>query len=259
MKKGKKILGLMIYEPPWQYYVKYKRFLYELKSPFLDSIDFFTDAKLSFAFEKLDKYGVVIFFYHDPLKQLYPEVYEYAKKVKNYCTKKGIIFINNPDALSLSQKSMQLSLLKNKKINVAKTYSFSNWNDFFADKGLKYPIFFRYDIGHDSLGEGCSEPFKSKKELNESKIWKNKKWNKRNHLEGIVAVEWIDTKGKDGFYRKYRMFVFGDLVIKGPLQISGDWFVHGNNALKNKSCRLEDKIFMKYNGLANLDNHIRWM
>jgi len=100
------MLALMPYEPPWQYYAKYRRFLEELKHPFSERIDFLVDQKLSLTAKSLKPYKAVAFFYHDLLEALYPDVYRYAKRVESECSKLGIRMINRPDPLSWSAKSV---------------------------------------------------------------------------------------------------------------------------------------------------------
>lgn len=234
----------MLYEPPWQYYVKYKRFLHELSHPFASYIDFYIDKNMGIGEDVLAKYKAVAFFYHDPLKQLYPPIYEYAKKIQVACVRNNISFLNDPDSLSLSTKSIQLALLAQHGFKVAKAYSFEEWHELLDNKSLIYPLFVRYDCGHDSLGEGYSGPFYSQEELENSSTWEGRTWKESKHLKGFVAIEWLDTRSPDGLYRKYRVFVFGDYVIRGPLQISRHWFVHGNNVLSNDKMRQEAECFL---------------
>lgn len=235
MHKKEKILAVMVYEPPWQYYVKYKRFLSELNHPFKKKIDFYIDDSLTFNPDVFRGYGAVVFFYHDPLKQLYPDVYKYAKKIENYCLLNEIAFINRPDALSLSSKSDQLRLMRTNGFNVANAFPFKKWDEIFENDTLRYPIFIRYNAGHDSLAEGFSQIFYSKDELRNSKELKEKKWKESEYLKGKVAVEWIDTKSVDNLYYKYRVFVFGSTVLRGPVQVSSHWCVHANNTIKSKN------------------------
>lgn len=240
----KKMLALMLYEPLWQYYVKYKRFLEELKHPFLANVEFHTDEQMNIREETVLKYGAVSFFYHDSLKQLYPEAYSYAKRIEDICKRHDIPFLNKPDALSDSAKSIQLKLLAENGFKAAQVYPFANWKELLENEEMRYPIFIRYDCGHDSLGEGYSEPFHSREELLASKIWEQRKWEKTEHLDGLVAVGWLDTRSEDGLYRKYRVFAFGDAVLRGPLQISDQWFVHGNNALREEAFQKEAEQFL---------------
>jgi hypothetical protein len=240
----KKLIAILPYEPPWQYYTKYKRFLQELDHPFLDEINFYVDKSLSISQDVIKKYDVVIFYYHDPLKQLYPDIYKYAKNIESFCDANGITFINKPDTLSNSSKSTQLNLLSKGGFTVAKSHLFKNDSDLLKQKNIKYPIFIRHDSGHDSLAEGVSDIIYSDVDL--SRIFKKneKKLEDNDYLKGLVALGWIDTKSSDGFYRKYRVFVFGNFIIRGPLQISQNWFVHSENIVKRKDLEDENKKFM---------------
>lgn len=244
MDQDFKLLALMPYEPPWQYYVKYRRFLGELKHPFLRKVDFLVDETLSVGNNTLKHYKAVVFFYHDPLEALYPKIYRYAKRVEQECFRMGITMINRPDPLSWSVKSIQLDILAKNGFSVAKIYKLRDIDDLLSNPEVQYPIFLRYDAGHDSLGQNYRGPFFSLDELRKSDLDKSI-WNRTEHLDGVVALRWIDTRGKDGLYRKYRVFVFGNSVLNGPMFVSSDWFVHGHNQMRNKSADRENERFMQ--------------
>jgi len=130
------------------------------------------------------------------------------------------------------------------RFRVAKTYGFQDIDAAVSDPGFEYPIFLRYDAGHDSLGQNYQGPFFSADELKKSGLNEGA-WEKTEHLDGVIAVQWIDTRDADGLYRKYRAFVFGGHVLKGPLLVSNDWFVHRNNQIENDSTDKENRIFMQ--------------
>jgi len=239
-----KLLALSLYEPAWQYYIKYKRFTTDLNHPFRSRVDFIADGKMALEEKDILPYKAVVFFHHDPLKQLYPEAYEYAKRIELICDRNGIRFLNRPDALSASAKSVQLGLLAKGGFNVAEAETFKTWEEFLFDKERAYPLFVRYEYGHDSLGEAVSGPFFSRDEVVKAEPWKHDKWLKKEHFDGLVAIAWKDTRSVDGCFRKYRVFVFGDTVMRGPLQISNHWFVHGNNSLKEECFQKEGDDFL---------------
>ena len=261
-----KLLALSLYKPAWQYYIKYERFLTELNHPFRSRVDFVSDEKMVLEEKDILSYKAIVFFHHDPLKQLYPEAYEYAKRIEAICDRNGICFLNRPDALSTSAKSVQLGLLAKSGFNVAEAKTFKTWEELLSDKDRNYPLFVRYEYGHDSLGEAVSGPFFSLDEVAKAEPWRRDKWFKKEHFDGLVAIEWKDTRSADGYFRKYRVFVFGDTVMHGQLQISNHWFVHSNNAFKEEcfqketvgfllgDCSSNEKeVFLKVNKALGLD------
>ncbi len=247
----------MIYEPSWQYYV---HFMNVLKG--IENIVFYTDTEKSITKEFLSGYQKVVFFYHDPLEELYPDIYSYAKKVEKHCRELGILMVNKPDPLSWTKKSTQLRILKSGGINVALTY---NLEEVIDKKVLdvNYPVFVRYDAGHDSLGESYVGPFFSYTELIEG--IKKQEWKHELHFKDTVVIEWIDTS-VNNIYRKYRVFVFGGTVIKGPGVASDSWFVHEKDQKDDASLlnelevyfqepvtNKEKDIFISVNKLLSLD------
>jgi hypothetical protein len=235
-----KVLGIMIENPYWMYYVKYSRYLNELDHPFRHKIDFVIDSDMSIKKAEILKYPVVAFYHRDPLKFLYPEVFKYAKGIEEICREQGIRLINQPDALSNSVKSLQLDILGKNGFNVAKAVSFENINEL---EGLDfYPLFIRNNEGHDSDNLTKAGPFYNFKDVCSNYAATNLHWSK--HLSGRVAVQWIDTKGKDGLYRRYRAFVCGDDAVTGNVYISDDWYIHGANNTPNLSETPENNIFV---------------
>jgi glutathione synthase/RimK-type ligase-like ATP-grasp enzyme len=259
-----KILGVMIYEPSWQYYVKFKKYLDELNHPFKERIDFIIDPQLSLGEEEIKEYSAIAFYYHDPLKDLYPDIYRYAKKIESLCIKHNIRMINKPDALSNSKKSTQLIILSENGINVAKAYPFNNKDELSRISSEDYPIFIRSNAGHDTENETVQGPFKSFEDLCaryiENKI-------EKKHLSGKTAIQWIDTRFPDGHYRLYRAFVCGTEVITGNMYISPEWYIHRKNNitigekilaeqkkfLSKEYSPSEKNTFIKVNTILNLD------
>jgi hypothetical protein len=60
-----------------------------------------------------------------------------------------------------------------------------------------------------------------------------------------VAIQWIDTKFSDGFYRRYRAFSTRTDSVTGNLHISKDWYLHGDNSIRDEGMEKEQQQFMQ--------------
>lgn len=237
-----KILAIMVEDLPWMYYGKYKHFLKYFNHPFKKKIDFIVDTKLNTSFNFIKQYNVVVFYHRDPLKHLYPEVYKYAKKIERLCLNNGIRFVNTPEALSRSIKSEQLKTLLGAGFLVAKNFKFRNISELSHIKAEIFPIFVRNNIGHDSDNLTVQGPFNNYNDM--LKKYKYKSLGDKKHLDGKVAIQWIDTRSpKDGLYRRYRVFATSIDAIPGNVYASNDWYTHGMNSIVNSSTQYENNNF----------------
>lgn len=243
MTRRKNVLGLILSEVPWQYYIKYEQFLHQLNHPFKQQIDFIRDTRFEFPEAIFKQYKAIAFYYHDPLADLYPNVYAYAKRLAIFCQEHGIQLIQTPQALSNTIKSVQLNLLKQAGIRVADAVSLkeSNALAYFFEKEI--PFYIRFDVGHDSQGQFMQGPFFNRKEFeltfNESNFKPNK------HLKELVAIAWVDTRCTDGLYRKYRAYATPYSAIKGFVTQSESWYIHGNNAHQSEAAMAKQHEFIQ--------------
>jgi hypothetical protein len=222
-----KILAIMIEDLPWMYYGKYKTFLSDLDHPLRDTIDFVVDEKMMISEEKIKEYRVVLFFHRDPLERLYPDVYHYAKRLQMMARDNGIRFVNDPDSLSRSMKSEQLQILFDNGFRVAKSFPFDLSSELALVSSEFYPLFVRNDYGHDSDNLTMQGPFDSYEDIVNN--LREQSLAHLRHLDGRVAIQWLNTKSKDGYFRRYRAFATHKDAVTGNLHISNDWYVHGVN------------------------------
>lgn len=231
----------MIEDLPWMYYGRFRTFLGELNHHFKEKIDFVVDEKMNIEFSILEKYAVVIFYYRDPLQELYPRAYQYAKRIEDFCFEKGIIFLNRTDPLSKTTKSLQLYLLEKSGYRVAKRFPFNSLEELKTIPAEYYPIFIRSNAGHDSDNLTIQGLFFNEEEV--CKKYMHKTYNSP-HLRGHVAIQWIDARNiEDGLYRRYRIFATRKQAITGNVMISKDWYIHGINSLKNSSSFEENQQY----------------
>lgn len=242
MNPTRNMLALMLSEAPWQYYIKYETFLYELDHPFRNHIHFLRDTRLAFPSSIFKRYKVIAFYYHDPLKNLYPEQYAYAKQLETFCKQEGIRLINTPNALSNTTKTIQLNLLMQAGIRVALSLPYHTENDLAPFFKQHIPFFIRYNDGHDSQGEFVQGPFYSYKQFISQ--FNPSTFNENRHLKNTCAIQWINTQCADGLYRKYRVYATRFNAIKGFVTQSESWYIHGNNAHNHQEAHAKQAKYL---------------
>lgn len=235
------LLAVIASNAPWQYYNRFEKYLKQLKHPFKHRVVFYKDYDLSITAETIKQYGAVAFYYHDPLASLYPEVYQYAKRIEAICQSANIPFINKPDALSDTIKSVQLNLLREGGFQVAKAYPFTAVHELANIPSKEYPIFIRIDAGHDSQGNFIQGPFNTFTELQAAYTSFNLEGE--THYQGSVAMQWIDTAKTDGYYRKYRCLATRHDVMRGYTYFSEHWYIHGDVSIKNADANEANMLF----------------
>lgn len=225
------LLAIIASDAPWQYYNKFELYLKQLNHPFRHRIVFYRDYDLSITAETIKQYGVVAFYYHDPLASLYPEVYQYAKRIEAICQLANIPLINKPDALSDTTKSVQLNLMREGGFQVAKAYPFNEVHELANIPSKEYPIFIRIEAGHDSQGEFVQGPFNSFEELSQAFVPYD--LQSRTHHKGMVAIQFIETEKLNGLYSRYRCIVTKNSALKAYADYSSHWYIHFDMAIKN--------------------------
>lgn len=173
-----------------------------------------------------DRYGLFLPWLQDPLKERFPHIYQYAQPIEAQCRKYNIPIINPIDNLSNSIKSVAAQRIGSiEGIRTAKTVPITDIEVFKQTLGgLSTPFFIREDWVH-----GCQIFF-----VQNIDDLENIPFEK---MLAPIAVEFIDVRGEDGMYRKYRYFTIGDEGIPSTLMISTDWEVRDN-----KNRRMNDGI-----------------
>lgn len=237
------ILLVFLSEAPWQYYIQYEQYLNTLKHPFREHVHVLRDTRMEFPEAIFKQYRVIAFYYHDPLASLYPKQYAYAKKLASFCLQHGIRLLNQPEALSQSVKSVQLKRLHQAGFRVAQSFPIPNAGSFKQIPPQAYPLFIRFDAGHDSQGGHVQGPFYSLEALEQE--FDARLFQPGKHTKDILALQWIDTVSPDGLYRKYRVYATPMSVLKAFIAIAPDWYVHWDNTTQDDIMRQEDEQFIE--------------
>jgi hypothetical protein len=203
-------------------------FLYWVSQNYPEARELFEVHYLPCQISNWKRYTLFIPWLQDPLKERFPQVYTYAKELEAQCLEYDIPMINPVDKLSNSIKSVAAQIIRNVGIRTAETIPITDPEEFKKTLGgLSTPFFIREDWVHGSQAHFIKHPDELQNVPFEKFI-------------APIAVEFIDTKGKDGLYRKYRYFAIGDEGIPGPLMFSEDWEVRNNKRVMEEALIAEE-------------------
>lgn len=124
------------------------------------------------------------------------------------------------------------------------------WNDFRAFRPgddlsrLRYPVFLRSERFH----RGPSSPLlRSERELDEAMG----RALVSGRLRDLIVVEFRDTAGPDGLYRKYSAFVVGDRVIARSMERGSKWMLKHQTGVFTPDMAEEEVEYVTSNPHAN--------
>lgn len=208
--------------PSWHCVVQFLVFVRDHRRDLAKQIDMLHIDEIES--EKIRGYNRVILIFQDPILPFFPEVYKKVKKLEAHCDTFGIPMLFRPDSLNNTTKSVMGALWQEAGLPCAGQYPISSVEDLDALKDLKYPVFLRYDSGHDSHGRINSTLFHSREEIDTSLI--EQYAIPQKNLAGVVVTEFIDTQLADGTYRKCRAYVAGKSVYNVSIAGSEEWYIH---------------------------------
>ena len=176
----------------------------------------------------LENTALFIPWLQDPLKERFPRQYQKAFRLQQQCQKQGIPVINSVDSLSRSIKSVALKLIAQTGIRTAKAIPITDGKSFNpGEYGLSYPLIIREDQIHST-----TMSFITNEENLNTVAWEN--------FKQPVAMEFIDVKGEDNYYRKYRYVLVGNTGAPRHLIISKKRFVRADDRVDDDVCREEE-------------------
>jgi glutathione synthase/RimK-type ligase-like ATP-grasp enzyme len=150
-------------------------------------------------------------------------------------TAQGVPVVNAPAALANCAKSHTLATARRMGVRAGRTAPVTDVHDLsWAAGELGFPLIVRPDWGHgsrgiriDSYGDiralGARLPVRIGKPL---------------------AIQFIDTAGDDGLFRKCRYLAAGDRGVSVHLIISAYWEVRGDTKVVNDAAMAEERAFI---------------
>jgi hypothetical protein len=156
----------------------------------------------------------------DPVRERFPEIYAAVRAMEETCAARGVPVVNPVGALSNAIKSVAARIIRGAGVRTAAMVRVTDPAAFRRDQGgLLPPFLVREDERHgtrmilvEDRAALARVPFDA--------------------FAAPVAVEFIDTRGADGLYRRYRYLAIGERGIPRSLRVSRSW----------RSTR-EDRIF----------------
>lgn len=178
------------------------------------------------------RYALFLPWLQDPLKEKFPGDYYHAKQIEMQCQEYNIPVINSVDTLSNSIKSLASRTIGSVGIRTPKMVPIVDPEAFKREQGgLSTPFFIREDRGHGGRiffvrfpDELQHIPFEA--------------------FTAPVAVEFIDSRDKDGLYRKYRYAAIGDEGVPCQLMISASWEVRAAKRIANEAAVAEELAYL---------------
>jgi hypothetical protein len=171
-------------------------------------------------------YGAMVPWLQDPVQHWSPECYAQTLALQQQCDARQIPVLNRVERLAHAGKARGAELMQSVGLRVPRMALITDPQEFRETLlGVPLPLFVREDWGHRgpvfeirTMAQAQQIPFEQ--------------------LQRPVAIEWINTAGFDGLYRKHRYFAAGDIGISHHLQCSTEWLTRGDNRVITPSTRV---------------------
>jgi len=110
-----------------------------------------------------------------------------------------------------------------------------SWND------LRFPVFLREENYHTGSISGV---VKNRAELRRELRWARFRGFR---LSDLLIVEFCDTSGGTGFFRKYSAFKIGEAILARYLNISRNWMVKAEQGVADEGSAMEERRYVREN------------
>ena len=168
----------------------------------------------------------------DPFRERFPVGYTFARLLEQRCRLRNIPVVNPVRSLSNSAKSRALPTIGKVGVRCARVIQIRSVPAFVKDMGgMKPPFFIREDFLHGTPLHLVEAP-----EDLDGVEW--------NTIRNPIAVEFIDARSADGYYRKYRYIMFGDEGIRRHVVVAGHWCVQPDNRILTQESIAEELEFV---------------
>lgn len=183
-------------------------------------------------------YGAMVPWLQDPVQQWSQETYDQTLRLESACDAQGLSVVNRVENLANAGKSRAARLMAEAGVQVPRMALITDVEEFRATLlGFPLPLFVREDWGHGGhmlLAETHAQARAIPVGL----------------FKRPVAVQWIDTRGTDGLFRKYRYLAAGDVGVSYHLHCSAQWINRPNDRIFNEETRA-----LELDYVGRLDEH----
>lgn len=186
------------------------------------------------------RYALHVPWLQDPVEEWTPWGYRQSLCIAAQCDERGIPIVNRVDRLSNSIKSIGAGLIRRAGVPTPRIFTIDNVARFREDLGgLELPLLIREDRGHGRsalLIERASD-------LDRAPL---------ASFSHPIAVEYVDVRGTDGLFRKYRCLIAGEIGVTRHLMIGSHWEVRPKCRVRTDATREEELQYLNHPD-ANLD------
>jgi hypothetical protein len=201
----------------------------------------FPEVRSRFTLSMLDGIGdpsrfqLLVPWLQDPVQHWSPPAYDQACALADRFGARGVPVINPPAALTNAAKSHTLATARSLGIRAARTAPAAGLDDLpRAASDLGFPFIIRPDWGHGQQGVRVAGQA-DLRACDSARL---------AAMETPLAIQFIDTTGPDGLYRKYRYLAAGDQGVNVHLLVSAHWEVRGDCKIMDRATMAEELAFI---------------
>ena len=191
-----------------------------------------------------NRYSLLVPWLQDPLRETNPREHARARQLEQDAESRGIPIVNPVDRASVSIKSRTAVVVRAAGIRTPQMVPITDAAAFRRRPPLPLPFFVREDRGHG----GPMAMVRTPADLANVPI---------EAMRAPIAVEFVDARGRDGRYRKYRYVLFGDRGVPRHLVISNNWVVHVNDRILDDVTRAEELRYLTLDRDPHHDAFVR--
>lgn len=181
----------------------------------------------------LSPYVLHVPWLQDPVAEWTPHGYRQAMALAARCEQQNIPVLNRVDRAAHSIKSECARRIASTGIRVPRIVPIRDVREFAATfGGLSFPFLIREDRGHGRPTYVVEKPA----DLARVPLAR---------YAHPIASEFIDVRGPDGLYRKYRYLATGPTGVTRHLMIGNHWEVRPENRVSNAATRDEEIAYLK--------------
>lgn len=169
----------------------------------------------------------------DPVRERDAALFGQLVKLQERVRDSGAEIIQPVEALSNSLRDRQYECLARVGIRTPRV---AHIDARFAEEfaGLTLPIVIRKNWGHQAGMRLLDSEAQCARWLEEH----------RHDLSGWVAAEYLDVRGADGYYRKYRYILFGEHGVCRHMLVSANWEVRPSDRILTEETITEELAFV---------------
>jgi len=194
-----------------------------------------------------DKYKLLLLWSRDSLGLTNPVLLQRLMELEARASTKGVPFINPPSASDSTSRTEQCRIWYEYSLPGAVVQVCPRTLEGFKHFGDTYgwPFIIKRNWGHGGGDHvqliSCIEDV-----------------NLESMVTDRVCIQYVETKGQDGLYRKYRAVVVGNQVIPAHVQISKTWMVNsGSQDVPSQLLSQETKEYVDDDMLPHLRYNLK--